>query len=175
MLLDTAHRWTSAVDRGCGAGRGSGRQEVCGAWQRRASADGSPPRRTCLSSMVGPGGTAGAPCVTTWRSVPDFPPWARPQALYVSQHTISTLALVEERGHASVSVPRGACPGGPIEEPMSARPPRVDDATFPIHATDNAWQRRAISAFSATMASSRVAHASVSRRWASPTSALVQK
>ena len=44
-----------------------------------------------------------------------------------------------------------------------------------IHATDNAWHRRTISAFSATMASSSVAHSSVSRRWASPTSALVHK
>jgi hypothetical protein len=44
-----------------------------------------------------------------------------------------------------------------------------------IQATDNARHRRAISACNAPMASSRVAHSSVSRRWASPTSALVQK
>jgi len=72
-----------------------------------------------------PGGTAGAPCVTTWRRVLGFPPGAHTQACCVSQHTISTWALGEERGRASVSAPRDACPGGLIEEPISARLPRV--------------------------------------------------
>jgi hypothetical protein len=46
---------------------------------------------------------------------------------------------------------------------------------FYIHATDNARHRFVISAFSATMASSSVEHSAVSRRWASPTSALVHQ
>src|SRR5262245_8891509 len=53
-------------------------------------------------------------------------------------------------------------------------PSCMGDATFPIHATDPAWPRRAIAACSATMASSSVAYTSVFRRWASPPSALVQ-
>src|SRR5262249_4127221 len=92
--------------------------------------------------------TFSAACV-----VEAWPVLRRKQVSRVSLHQISTLALVGKSWRAVTDAPRVACPAGPIEEPMYARPSPVGDAPVRIHATDNAWHRRAISAFNATMAS----------------------
>src|SRR5713101_2336606 len=106
----------------------------------------------------------------------DWPVFRRTQASWGSRHTVSTLALVGERGDTQTRMRTVLLVLlGRLRSPWMLGPPRVGDATLRLHATDNAWHRCAISAFSATMAPSSVAHSSVSRRWASPTSALVQK
>jgi len=93
VLLDTAHRWTSAVNCSCGAVRGSGCQEVGGAWKRRTSADDSSPRSTCLGAMVGPRRDSGGSVRDDVEECPRLSSMGGPQALCVSQHTITPWLL----------------------------------------------------------------------------------
>src|SRR5262245_10561458 len=56
--------WYSTRQRTSGGG---------GVWKRRVEVGGSRPHSTCCLRWLAPRGTEGAPCVTTWRRVPDFP------------------------------------------------------------------------------------------------------
>ncbi len=85
------------------------------------------------------------------------------------------LVFGRERGCAGTEAHLWLILLGRLRTPWILGPPHVGAVTVRIYAPDNTWHRRAISACSATMASSRVAYSSVSRRWASPTSALVHQ